>query len=320
VKVKLRKYEPKTDFLRVRAMLVQTFRQFEKPINWTFERWNYARYYAVPMLAAYGETEKTTEKSLNAIRLWEESIGIWESEKAEIVAVVCPEDYAPWHPSYGLAFFQRRPGYENLLDEMLDYTEKTFLHKNMVRVFIPEYDEPLKAIAKKHGYDKGKKSWGWWMEYVLKDLPESNLPEGFRIQSMADENDLEKRRKITGLAFRHKDPKEWPTIFTYKELQRAPDYRKDLDLYVVDPDGDYVACCIVWIDEYNKIARLEPVGSIVLGMGREVVMEGLRRAAALGMEKSYMESGLRFYRTIGFRKLYEYGYTWTKRIGETPLT
>jgi hypothetical protein len=130
---------------------------------------------------------------------------------------------------------------------------------------------------------------------------------------MAEENDLEKRTKVAGLSFRHKDPSEWPSLFSYQELQRAPDYRKDLDLVVVDPSGEYVACCIVWIDEHNKFARLEPVGSIVLGMGREVVMEGLRRAAALGMERSYMESGMRFYQTIGFKKVYQCGSDWTIR-------
>lgn len=292
-------------------MLVETFRQFEKPINWTFERWNYARYFAAPMLGAYGLTENTTEKSMEAIGLWEKAVGIWENEESKIVAVVCPDEHVPTHPSYGLAYFQRRPGYDDLLSEMLDYTEKTYINENTVRIFIPDHDELLKAAAQNRGYEKAEKSWGWWMEYVLKDLPEPNLPEGFCIQSMADVNDLEKRRKIFGLSFRHKDPKEWPTLFSYQELQRAPDYRKDLDLYVVGPDGEYVACCIVWIDEYNKIARLEPVGSIVLGIGREVVMEGLRRAAALGMEKSYMESGLRFYRVIGFKKLYEFGRTYT---------
>jgi hypothetical protein len=300
-------------------MLVETLRQFEKPINWTFERWNYARYFAAPMLGAYGLTENTTEKSMQAIRHWEEAVGIWENEEGKIAALVCPEEHVPSHPSYGLAYFQRRPGYDGLLSEMFDYTEETFINENRTRVFIPNHDKPLHVLATERGYDKAEKSWGWWMEYVLKDLPEPNLPKGFRIQSMADDNDLEKRRKIFGLSFSHKDPKEWPTLFSYQELQRAPDYRKDLDLSVVSPRGDHVACCIVWIDGYNRITRLEPVGSIVLGMGREVAMEGLRRAVALGMEKSYMESGLRFYRTIGFKPLYEYGRIWTRKSKKSTL-
>lgn len=41
---------------------------------------------------------------------------------------------------------------------------------------------------------------------------------------------------------------------------------------------------------------LEPVGSIQLGMGREVMMEGLRRVAALSAETAHMDAGLKFYR------------------------
>ena len=297
--------------MKVRDMLIETFGQFEKPINWTFERWNYARYFAAPMLGAYGLTENTTEKSMEAIRLWEEAVGIWENEESKIVAVVCPDEHVPWHPSYGVAYFQRRPEYDNLLSEMFDFTEKIYVNDNRTRVFIPDHDEPLKAVAIQRGFEKPTQSWGWWMEYVLKDLPGPNLPEGFSFQSMADDNDLEKRRKIFGLSFRHKNPKEWPTLFSYQELQRAPDYRKDLDLAVVGPSGEHVACCMMWIDEYNKISRLEPVGSIVLGMGREVVMEAFRRAAALSIEKSYMESNLRFYQAIGFKPLFKFGRVWT---------
>lgn len=311
-KATFRKYVPDRDFLRVRDMLMETFRSFGKITNWTFERWNYARYFAAPMLGAYGKTESTIEKSLEAIRSWEDAVGIWENDKSEIVAVVCPDEYVPDHPSFGLAYFQRRPGYDFLLDEMLDYTEETYVNNGRSRVVIAEHDDPLKHTAKKRGWVRVEGTCGCWTEYVLKDLPGPNLPKGFRFLSMAEENDLEKRRKVVGLSFRHKDPNEWPTLFSYQELQRAPDYRRDLDLVVVGPGGEYVACCIVWIDEYNKIARLEPVGSILLGMGREVVMEGHRRAAALGMEKSYMDSTMRFYRAIGFKKLYESGCTWSK--------
>lgn len=317
MKIKHRKYNPAQDFLKVRDMLVQTFRQFEKPINWTFERWNYARYFGAPFLGAYGSTGDTTEKSIKAIHEWENMVSIWEDEASKIVAVVCPDENVPWHPSYGLAYFQRRPDHDYLLDSMLDYAENHYQNKGDARVFIKDQDEPLKELARQRGYDPGKKGGEYWMEYRLDNLPEPNLPEGFRIQSMAEENILEKRTKVFGLSFGHKDPKEWPSVYSYQELQKAPDYRKDLDLYVVAPSGEYVACCITWIDRYNKVARLEPVGSIVLGMGREVVMEGLRRAFALGAKTSYMESGMRFYRTIGFKPLYECGRVWHKNVGST---
>jgi len=60
--------------------------------------------------------------------------------------------------------------------------------------------------------------------------------------------------------------------------------------------------------------RLEPVGSHPdfrgMGLGREVVMEGIRRAAALGALK-VAGGDVRFYEAIGFQKTYA-SHTWTK--------
>jgi len=114
------------------------------------------------------------------------------------------------------------------------------------------------------------------------------------------------RREIFGRAFNHPHPAEWPSAFSYEELQKAPDYRKDLDLYVIGPDGMYVACCIVWYDSYNRAGILEPVGTHPdfrgHGLGKEVVLEGIRRAAALGADKVWVGSGSGSMRKLGFKK------------------
>jgi predicted N-acetyltransferase YhbS len=47
------------------------------------------------------------------------------------------------------------------------------------------------------------------------------------------------------------------------------------------------------------------------GFGRAVVMEGIRRIAAVGAEKARVGSGQPFYEAIGFRRKY-IGYPWTK--------
>jgi len=320
MKVRFLEYNAERDFMRVRNMLVDKYQAFEKPVNWRLERWNYARYFAAPFLGIYGlgtkpvtDPENAYEHSKKAIQLWEESIGIWENDAHEIVGVVCPDEHVPWHPVFGQAHIQRHPDYTHLLVEILDYAEKTFTRSGMFRTRIYEHDHDLLEIVKQRGYEKDAEYRECDSEYVITELPESFLSDRFRFQSMANENNIEKRREIFGRAFRHPDPREWPTVFSYEELQRAPDYRKDLDLVVVGPDGEYVSCCIVWFDGKNKIAALEPVGSIVLGMGREVVMEGIRRAAALGARSVWVGSGMRFYMAIGFKKRYV-SYRWIKKL------
>jgi predicted N-acetyltransferase YhbS len=50
-----------------------------------------------------------------------------------------------------------------------------------------------------------------------------------------------------------------------------------------------------------------------LGLGREVVLEGIRRAAALGADKVWVGSDQRFYEEIGFQKKCK-SYRWTKKF------
>lgn len=324
---RFRKYRP-DGFLRVRDFLVANYRRFEYSVNWDMVRWNYARYFCAPMIGAWGlgeEQEKIPDtsgkKSEEAVLFWESSIGVWENEKAEIVGVVCPDEYVPWHPCFGEAALQRCPEYEHLLPEMLEYAEKTFVGKgarntlntsrNTTRIYAGEHDKVLQDAARARGFVREEKPCLYYMEFDLGDIPDSTLPQGYRFVTMAENNDIEKRREVLGLSFRHPDPADWATAYSYKELQKAPDYRKERDIVIERPDGKWVACTIAWFDSCNKIGTLEPVGAVQLGMGREVVLEGLRRLRDLGAEVAHMDSGLKFYEKIGFRKKFGI-YRWVK--------
>jgi hypothetical protein len=315
---KFRKYQP-GDFLPVRDFLAENYQKFAYPVNWDIVRWNYARYFCAPMLGAWGigeEAEKIPDtgeaKSREAVRFWESSIGIWENRAGAIVGLVCPDEYVPWHPAFGQAFPQRHPDYEFLLREMLAYAEQTFIGKGMTRIYVGAHDLALQETAKERGFIRDEKSCLEYLEFDLSDIPAANLPKGYRFVSMAENNDLEERRKITGLSFNHPDPNDWPTLFSYRELQKAPDYHRELDIVVERPDGKWVACTIAWFDGVNQRGTLEPVGSIQLGMGREVVMEGLRRLQARGAKVARMDSNLKFYKVIGFQERFPI-YRWVKQ-------
>lgn len=313
--VRFRKYDPEQDFLRIRDFLMETYRAFERPVNWRIERWNYARYFVAPLL---GDPDpKESEKN---IRFWEETVGVWENAEGEIVGVVNVEHPALWHPGFGEAFFQRHPQYGFLLGEMLDYAEANLINreKNLLYVYIFDQDEPFQELVEGRGYRKDVERPGYDSEFVIEgDLPVCDLPEGYAIRSMADQNDLARRSKAFGLGFNHPDPKDWPTVYTYAELQKAPDYRKGLDLYVEAPDGEHVSFCLVWYDEVNRMGILEPVGTHPdfrrRGLARAVVMEGIRRAAALGAERVWVGSGQEFYEAVGFEKRYV-AYPWTREF------
>lgn len=101
-------------------------------------------------------------------------------------------------------------------------------------------------------------------------------------------------------------PSDWVPASAYLEIQGAPDYRSDLDLFVVAPGGDYAAFCTAWVDEKNKFGKFEPVGTHAeyrgLGLGRALLLAGFERMARYGISRSFMDSGHEFYRKIGYKE------------------
>lgn len=320
MKTKFCIYNADRDFIRIRDFLVETFSLTKQPLNWRLERWNYARYFITPMLATHGVGEPDTQAVQKAIRLFDEMTGIWENEAGDVVGVVNIEHANRSHPGWGEAFFQRHLDYDRLLPKMLDFAEAHLRNRERNRLFIPiyDYDEAFQAVVRARGYQRNDEYTLWDSEFTLQgELPGYTLPEGYRLQSMADDNNLDRRRKAFGLGFNHPDPKDWPSLLAYQGLQQAPDYRRELDLYVIAPDGEFVSFCIAWWDERNRIATLEPVGTVPehrrKGLARAVVLEAIRRVAALGVEHVFVGSDQAFYLSLGFELAYA-GHHWEKEF------
>jgi hypothetical protein len=251
-------YDPERDFTRVRDFLIETVPAFEQTFNWRIERWNYARFFVVPMMSVPDGVFPGIEESNAGIRLWESTVGLWENEQQEVVGVASLED-----PKLGHVFFQRHPDYLYLLDEMMDYAESTLAEPESGHLEMHVYDDDkqLGELAKQRGFVADLSYTDHDAAFLVNDVAEPVLPDGFAIRSMAEVDDIDGRREVFGRGFNHADPAEWPTAFSYQELQRAPDYRREQDFYVVEPNGDYASCCIIWHDLLNRIAILEPVGT-----------------------------------------------------------
>jgi predicted N-acetyltransferase YhbS len=303
-----RKYEPETDFTRIRDFLVETFSLTAQPINWKLERWNYARHFITPMLVTEGIGDPDREAIKKAELLWNNVTGIWENDTGQIVGVVNIEHAHQQHTGWGEAFLQHHPDYDAVLPEMLVYAEEHLRNRDKNLIFTPiyDYDDALIAAVQERGFLRNEKYTLWDSVYTLdSNSPRPALPGGYRLGCMADRNsDIEFRRKAFGLAFNHPNPKDWPSQISYQGLQQAPDYRPDLDFYVVAPDGEYAAFCIAWWDEFNQIASLEPIGTVPehrrKGLARAVVFEAIQRVSALGASRVFVGSDQEFYLSLGF--------------------
>jgi len=318
--VKLRKYIHDTDFIRIRDFLKETYCAFDFPVNWALDRWNYARYFVAPMLGAYGLHSQDNSKSIKAIKLWEKLNGVWENEAGEIVGVACIEHPDKTHRDYGEIFLQRHPECLYLLEEMLKYGEENFKGKESKRVYIFVYedDNPLLEIVKKRGYEKLEDVHSSHLEYEIKGEYQCNLPDGYSLHTMERNNPIAKKCEIFGRSFNHTDPSEWPSIFSYQELQKAPDYHKENDFYITAPDGTFASTALVWYDEVNKIGYLEPLGTHPdyrkKNLAKELMNACFARLQELGATKMPMTGGFDpFYKSIGFKKNRS-KYAWIKRF------
>jgi ribosomal protein S18 acetylase RimI-like enzyme len=320
---KIKPFDFDRDFLRVRDFLSKTFGIYTSSVNWRIERWEYAFGFIAPFLANWREDPPKQASVDQSMKFMDEHTGLWETEDGEVAGVVSIEHADRTHPGFSEFFIQRHPAHLDLLPEMLDYAEETLLdpEKNYLFIYVDPEDTDLIPVLKARGFTANPEKAGIESEYdlVKQPLPDSpNLPVGFRLQSMADDNDLPKRCKAFGTGFNHPDPLEWPSLISYEYLQRMPDYHKNQDIVVVAPDGEFAAFSLIWFDAPNKIASLEPVGTQPeyrrMGLAREAIYEGMRRVAKKGAERVIGGSDQPFYKAIGFKPV-EYRIRFEKHYG-----
>ncbi|MCJ7551114.1 MAG: GNAT family N-acetyltransferase, partial [Anaerolineae bacterium] len=150
-------------------------------------------------------------------------------------------------------------------------------------------------------------------------FPAIELPEGFRLKSLADDNDLVKINRVLWRGFNHEGepPEGDEDLEGRRKMQSGPNFRHDLTIVVEAPDGNFVSFCGMWYENVNRIAYVEPVATDPdyrrMGLGKAAVWEGIRRCGAEGATVAYVGSDQKFYHAIGFRTLH-YRNCWTKNL------
>ena len=296
----VRRYDPAADFAKVGRFLVRTYRTAGEHINWPQPRWEYMHYH--PLIRGVDMR----------------AIGIWEA-KGEIFAVVHPEH------SMGMAYFEIDPEHGALKREMLTYAEERLsTARDGVRrllVLIGDQDEDFQDVASESGYVKGDSQEAVSLFAIPKPFPDISLPSGFRLKTLAEANDLRRVNRVLWRGFGHGDEPPEDELEDRRFMQSAPNYRKDLNVVVEAPDGNFVSYCGMWYEPVHAIAYVEPVATDPdyrrMGLGRAAVLEGIRRCGALGATAACVGSTMPFYLSLGFRQ--SYGSTfWQRQWMEGP--
>ncbi len=287
--LKLRPYNRLHDFKLVSDFLIKHYQTENRDGNWLQPTWEYM--HSHPML---------DESVLDRCAIWEDS--------GKIVAVVHYES------TLGEVFLQTHPDYFRLKPIMLDYAEKNLygISKNgrrYVLAYVNDFETELSALVQARGYQRVPEYDRPMSKFnIPKQFPKITLPDGYMLKSLQDDNNLRKIHRVLWRGFNHQGEPPEDGIEGRKKMQSGPNFRKDLNIVVEAPNGNFVSYSGTWFESINRYAYIEPVATDPdfrqRGLGKAAVLEGIRRSGELGATVAFVGSDLPFYLAIGFTKIY----------------
>lgn len=146
---------------------------------------------------------------------------------------------------------------------------------------------------------------------LQESVPESILPDGFTIRSVAGEYEAEAVQAVHAGSF----GSQWQPG-EYLQVMRTPGFHIDRELVVIAPNQRFAAFLIYWIDPISKSGLFEPVGCHRdfqrRGLTKALMYEGMRRMVGYGMTTAIVNhqpeqknpAAAALYRSVGFRLRY----------------
>lgn len=295
MKTNLRPYQTEADYWRIRQFLREVSLLNDRhDYSWSLLRWDYWRWHVNENIFKF--------ELADVISLWERD--------GQIVAMLNPD-------GNGEAFIQIHPAFrcDVSMSEILDVAEQKLSRTNEAAkqellAWVNADDDSTKKLFSERGYLRAKFSAEHMRRRCLsKPIPDAAIPNGYTVRALGDEAELPARSWLSWRAFHPDEPDEkYQGWEWYRNVQRVPLYRRDLDIVAVAPDGEPVAFCTVWFDDVLRTAVFEPVGTHPnhqkRGLGKTVMVEGLRRAQRLGATlatvSSYGKAAHALYESMGF--------------------
>jgi GNAT superfamily N-acetyltransferase len=289
VEMRVREFRGGADHEAVSQFLASLYEPENRDGNWFQAIWEYAYTHAEFDDATIGR------------------IGIWE-DQGRIVGVVTYEMHL------GEAFFNTHRDYAHLKPEMLAYAEEHLgargeNGRRSLNAYVNDFDAVFERVAVARGYTRESGCDRPMSQFVIPSpFSRITVPEGFRLQSLADDNDLHRVNRALHRGFNHPGEPPEDGLQCRRKMQSGPNYRKDLTIVAVAPGGDFVSFAGIWYDPVNRFGYVEPVATDPdyrrRGLGRACVMEGIRRCGELGATVAYVGTDKPFYLSFGFNKLF----------------
>lgn len=220
------------------------------------------------------------------IEFFEENTHYWKTDDGQVVGLFISEYgkddfFIVVHPDYWILFSDIlrwglecwAPGKEKISTSVFNNGRQKIEELLAAGFYEDGHDENLRTYAQEN-YD---------FFYDLKP--------GFEVMSFSEYGNYASRVELARNAF--DNPSYTETRL--RSLHSAPTYRPELDLVVVNSDGESVAYCMGWVEEYDpKMGHIEPMGVHTdyrrNGFGAVLAKECFKRLAALEVEKVMIAS------------------------------
>jgi len=305
----LKRYESADDYWRARGFFRTALAADPRPSEiWHVGQFDYWRWHWL---------ENVVERPPSELRYW-------ETPRGEIAGVLVQGDPGVCHP-----MIDPKIGADELLEEMLDLAESEFTAalrdgRRATFIWADEKDDGLDGLLRARGYELLESAHA--VEHnarqSLTDAPDpAPVAAGYTVRSMGGVEELPARSLASWRSFHPEESDEGadPTGAWYRNIQRAPLYRRDLDVVAVAEDGEIASFSTCYFDDVSRTGVFVLVGSAPShqrkGLARAVTTETLRRLQRLGAVGAYVswyepEPGA-LYESVGFTDQ-EIGRAWRK--------
>jgi predicted N-acetyltransferase YhbS len=282
--ISIRPYRDPEDYDLVDRFLIDSYEPGDQLHTWLQPRWEYMH-----SLEFVDDIELT-------------SIGIAEDHDGSVLGVVHPEHTQ----AFGYCQVHRndvKPLLAKWMDTHFGGRSETF-GGDVVGCYVDDTDVELRQAFVELGYDRSEFGEEHARMRLDTELRVPELPEGFRLQTLAEDNDLARVNRVLWRGFNHEGSPPDELVANRARAQRTPNYRRDLNVVAVAPNGDYASYAGIWFVPENRVAYVEPVATDPtyrrMGLGTVTVLEVIRRARRLGAEVAWVGSDQRFYLEMGF--------------------
>ncbi|PQP81745.1 GNAT family N-acetyltransferase [Paenibacillus sp. PCH8] len=240
-----------------------------------------------------------------------DKIGLWYCND-ELVGLATFDHY------FGEAFFAAKPGYEELQNDILEYTTANFSNEHGLGIAVNDKDTHMLDLLHSKKYAANDMTENI-LELTLSSVSlDYTIPEDITVKNMDIENDLYKLHHMLWKAFDNEGsvPVDDATMSKQKTMMSARNMNPFLHIVAENEEGEYVAYCGLWYSPKTDYVYVEPVCTLPeyrkKGLGKAVILEALKRGRSLGAEKAYVISDSPFYKSLGFQQHSHYTFYWHK--------